>query len=721
VRRQVSILALMTIGWMGLPGAQTAASAQDAPAADVPPQRSAEGYTRYELQAPGSGAFRILYEITAVTSGSTLYYNTVRVGASEEVHGVVDRASGQPLPWEVVDGATARMRQHPTASPEGRYIEVELPNPVPVQGGVRLLIDKTYVDEESYFIEGGEIVFARSLSVPRNSIVLPAGYELTAVNVPSQIDTEDDGRIRVSFMNPNGQSLQYTVRARPLPAHGAALLADTPARRAERPATRVPEGMAVPGYDGSYPRTDRTFGERARESRDIVYYLQQPESSAFRLFHDYTEDRPGQSRYLNVVRAGSRVEDPWAFLLDTGAELPLRTLRGRVIADEGVLAADRVDDDTEVVVIDFPEVREGTTARIRIHETYIDADRYTRVGEGLVWDRRFGRSMNQVVLPAGWFLAASDIPAAIRELDDGRVHLTFWNPRPDGIQVFLRALPRTPPVTRSLAGELLYPRPHPAPDRLAAVDAAVQASPDDPDALIAAGRERRHAFQYDEEVAFYTRALGVAPDDWRIYRFRGHRYLSLREFARAIEDLERARGLAPADFDVSYHLGLAYYLSGEFDRAADEYLRCMRLADAPASGDPAAGPGQRACTTIATSDDTRVAVAEWAWRALSRAGRDAEARTLLDRITADMTVGANTAYHLALLAHRGEIDYAELTEPFPLQGRFETLAYGAAVAELVHGDPERARFILRRVAEDPHWAGFGRIAAEADLARLGGR
>ncbi len=712
--RLLALVPVLTAAFVLQPGA---AAQVEAPAADVPPQRSADGYTRYELHAPGTGGFRILYEVTAVTPGATRYYNTLRAGARVLVHQVVDRASGEPLPWRILEGRDARMREHPTANPEGRFIEVDLPRPVPVQGGVRLLIDKTYVDGESYFMEGNEVVFSRSLSVPRNSIVLPAGYEVIEVNVPSQVALEEDGRIRVSFMNPNAQALEVRVRARPLPELGARLMADTEALRAGRPGTSVPEGMATAGYDGSFARTDRSFAERAREGRDIVYHLQQPESSAFRLFHDYTEDRPGQSRYLNVVRAGSRVEDPWAFLLDTGEELPLRTLRGRRVADEGILSADRVDESTEVVVVDFPEVREGTTVRIRIHETYIDEDRYTLAGEELVWDRRFGRSMNQVVLPAGWFLTASDIPASVRSLDDGRIHLTFWNPRPDGIQVFLRALPRREAVTRSLAGERLFARPHPAPERLAEVDAALAASPDDIELLIEAGRERRHAFLYDEEVAHYTRALALAPDDWRLHRFRGHRQLSLRDFEAGVRDLERARELAPGDFDVAYHLGLAYYLSGDFARAADEYLRCLALADDPASA-PEAVSGGRPCTTIATSDDTRVAITEWAWRALMRAGREGEAERLLEGIHAEMEVTANTAYLRALLAHRGELPYAELVEPFPLSGRFETHAYAAAVAELVRGDEERAHFFLRRVAEDPHWPGFGRIEAEADLARL---
>jgi hypothetical protein len=61
--------------------------------------------------------------------------------------------------------------------------------------------------------------------------------------------------------------------------------------------------------------------ERAHQDREIVYFLQQPETHAFRLYHDYTESRPGVDKYFNVVRAGSQVSDPSAYVLDTGEKL----------------------------------------------------------------------------------------------------------------------------------------------------------------------------------------------------------------------------------------------------------------------------------------------------------------------------------------------------------------------------------------------------------------
>ena len=686
-----------------------------------PPQTQADDYTRYELQAPGSAAFRIIYDVTATTPGARHYYNSIRAGAESVVHGVTDPHTGAPLPWRVVSGEEARRRAHPTASLNGRYIEVDLARAVSLGGGARVRIDKTYTDTASYRTEPGGLVFTRSLGIARNSVVLPAGYELASVNVPSQVNIEADGRIRVSFMNIERQSLTYTVRARPLPAAAARLLAQsagTPRARVTPPAG----GAAAGGYDGSYARADRNFGERAFENRDITYFLEQPESNAFRLYHDYTETRPGVDRYLNVVRAGSQVRDPWAFNLDTGEELRDETLRGQEAVTRGVLSAAQGADGAEVVVIAFPAVAAGGSTRIRIHETYVDASRYLRSGDELVWDRNFGRAMNRVVLPHGWYLTHSDMPASVETDADGRMVLTFWNPRPDGLQVFLRARERRPPVALSLFGERLHARPTPNPGLQAQLDADLAAAPDDVERIIAAAREMRNAMRYDEEVALYTRALAVTPNDWRLYRFRGHRYLTLRRFEDGLRDLDRARQLAPYDFDVAYHRGLALYLLGRFREAAAEYQRCIRQATDRRAlgmvGTPALA-GHRPCAEIATRDDSRVAITDWAYRSLRRAGRDAEAGRLLETIVPGMDVTANTAYYHTLLARKGLYSRAELLNPTPPSGRFETRAYGSAMDELLDGDRERALFLLRRVAEDPYWAGFGRIAAEADLARLG--
>jgi len=77
--------------------------------------------------------------------------------------------------------------------------------------------------------------------------------------------------------------------------------------------------------------------------------------------------------------------------------------------------------------------------RIRIAETYTDPKSYRLEGDVLVFDRTFGRPRNAVVLPAGWLLTASSIPAQVSETPDGRIRLDFVNPRPDEIAVLIHA------------------------------------------------------------------------------------------------------------------------------------------------------------------------------------------------------------------------------------------------------------------------------------------
>jgi hypothetical protein len=402
---------------------------QAAPAQPAP-QTQADDYTRYELQAPGSGAFRIFYDVSATTPGARHYYNSIRAGAEEEVHGVTDLHTGRPLEWRVVDGAFAREHGHPRASLEGRYIQVTLARPVPEGGQGRVRIEKTYVDPKSYFTDGADVVFSRSLSIRRNAVVLPGGYELVGANYPVQVDTEGDGRIRVSFMNPGPGSVDLEVRARALPA-GA------------RTVPRVESGEPVPTAPGGgapvRARVSWRFSERAFEDRDITYFLQQPETHAFRLFHDYTEARAGMDRYLNVVRAGSTASDPEAYNLDTGERLRVERVVGAEITRRGLDIGTQPGPETEVVVIWFDPVPPGASTRLRIWETYTDPGRYVLAGEELVWDRAFGRPRNTVVLPAGWYLTANAIPGVVDTTDDGLVRIRYENPRPDDIQVFVKA------------------------------------------------------------------------------------------------------------------------------------------------------------------------------------------------------------------------------------------------------------------------------------------
>ena len=184
------------------------------------------------------------------------------------------------------------------------------------------------------------------------------------------------------------------------------------------------------------------LSERAHQNRDIVYFLQQPETHSFDLYHDYTESRPGTDKYLNVVRKGSRASKPSARILDTGEELKAETLRGAAITSAGLDIGEPVQPDSEVVVIRFAAVEKGRSVRLRISEAYTDEKSYRLEGEDLVFDRSFGRPRDAVVLPSGWYLTACAIPAVVTSMPDGRIRLDFVNPRPDDIAVLIKAKKR---------------------------------------------------------------------------------------------------------------------------------------------------------------------------------------------------------------------------------------------------------------------------------------
>ncbi len=395
------------------------------PAAAQTPQRQTQedDYTRYELLGPDTAQFRILYEVTATTAGAPFFFNAIRKGSIATDERVADMMTGQPLKWEIVSGAQARAEGHPTADLETEWLKVHLARPVPKGGEGRVLIDKTYKDAKSYYRDGDTIVFDRSLGIRRNAVVLPAGYRLISCNVPSQVMSTADGRVMITFMNPGPAAAPLVIRARP---GLAPFTSKIPAVRGA-PATVTMASQAA------------RLSDRAHQDREIVYFPNDPSTHSFSLYHDYTESRPGVAHYFNVVRAGSSVSNPSAVLLDTGEPLKVETISGAELKKRGLDAGEPVADTTQVVVISFPAIKSGHSARLRITETYTDPARYLVDGDELVWDRAFGRPRNTVVLPAGWTVVASSIPSSITQDPDGRQRLSFENNRNDEIQVLIRA------------------------------------------------------------------------------------------------------------------------------------------------------------------------------------------------------------------------------------------------------------------------------------------
>ncbi len=392
-------------------------------------QTETDEYTRYELLAPETASFKIYYEVTATTAGAKFFYNPIRKGSVASDESVYDAMSGKPLEFAVVSGTEAKNDPLMAKADEGTdYIKVTLARPVPENGQGRVVIVKTYKDPKSYYVDGQTIVFNRPLGIRRNKVVLPAGYEVVGLTVPSQIRTEKDGRIAISFMHAGTGEAPLVLKA----------VKDARTGETALPKALTKEKSWESPFEGETEQ--ERLSERAYQDRDIVYFLQQPETHAFSLYHDYTETRPGINGYANVVRTGSVASNPSAYVLDTGEKLKTEEMSGAEMVASKINAGETVDPKARVVVIPFPSpVKAGETLRLRIAETYTAPVSYRLDGDELVFDRSLGRPRNAVVLPSGWYCTESAEPATVSQLPDGRVRLDYWDDRPEAVDVLLKA------------------------------------------------------------------------------------------------------------------------------------------------------------------------------------------------------------------------------------------------------------------------------------------
>ncbi|MFL6584835.1 MAG: hypothetical protein ACJ8KU_10005 [Chthoniobacterales bacterium] len=393
-------------------------------------QTEQDEYTLYELLAPESASFKITYEVTGATPGAKLFWNPIRKGSVASDEAVFDMATGEPLKFEQVNGASAKEHGLGDADLATDYIEVHLARAIPPDGGqARIRIVKTYKDPKSYRREGDAIVFDRPLGIRRNAVVLPAGFRLTDCNVPSQILSEPDGRLRITFMHQAPGPAALVLKARPgaQTGDGAKPRPLTEKRSWEPPPARGP--------------TERErLAERAHQDRDIVYFLQEPDTHAFKLYHDYTEAREGTDKYLNVVRPGSTVAEPSGRILDTGEAMKTEVLTGAKLKEAGVdPGEEKIAADQQAVVFRFPPVKKGRSIRLRMSETYTAPECYGLEGDEMVFDRSFGRPRNSIVLPRGWYMTALSIPGVVNQTPDGLTRIDFVNGRPDSIAVLLKA------------------------------------------------------------------------------------------------------------------------------------------------------------------------------------------------------------------------------------------------------------------------------------------
>ena len=254
-------------------------------------------------------------------------------------------------------------------------------------------------------------------------------------------------------------------------------------------------------------------------------------------------------------------------------------------------------------------------------------------------------------------------------------------------------------------------------EQLAQVQRDYDANPQSADAIIWLGRRLAYLGRYREAIATFSEGIRKHPDDARLYRHRGHRYITVRRFSDAVHDLEFAamleRGkadevepdglpnarnipLGSLQSNIFYHLGLAYYLQGDFDRALTEYRHCLALAKNP---------------------DRLVATTYWMYMTLRRLGRVQEADKLLEPISVDLDVIENIAYHKLLLMYGGDIAPEELVRQDSNSTDGATILYGIGNWHFINGQPERAFPLWQKVLDGNQSFAFGYIAAESEVAR----
>jgi dipeptidyl aminopeptidase/acylaminoacyl peptidase len=279
----------------------------------------------------------------------------------------------------------------------------------------------------------------------------------------------------------------------------------------------------------------------------------------------------------------------------------------------------------------------------------------------------------------------------------------------------------------SLLGDSLVSAPPSAAARatlernLASARAAYERAPDDADSLIWLGRRTAYLGRFNDAIRIYSEGIEKHPADARMYRHRGHRFVSVRRLDDAISDFERAVTLIRGKPDevepdgqpnarniptstlqsnIWYHLGLAYYLKGDFQNALRAYREDMKVAKNP---------------------DMLVAVSHWLYMTLRRLNRVEEAAHVLTAITRDMDIIENQSYHKLLLLYKGEMTADQLLKS---EGATDlelvSMGYGVANWHLYNGRRAEAEAVLRRVlGVKGQWPAFGYLAAEAEWKRLG--
>jgi hypothetical protein len=175
--------------------------------------------TVYRLLPPSTHSFELSYDTSVTRAGAAYFFNPVRPGSAVSKESAIDLATGKPLELKTVKGKEAiAAGAAPAGTPDdAEYLWVKLLRPVAKGSETRIRILRTYTDAASYQTTGQGFVFDRPLAVPRNVVVLPAGYELIGSRSPGIVSTDSEGRIHISFFNDRGDQLPVRIEGRKLP------------------------------------------------------------------------------------------------------------------------------------------------------------------------------------------------------------------------------------------------------------------------------------------------------------------------------------------------------------------------------------------------------------------------------------------------------------------------------------------------------------------------
>ncbi|MCI0695172.1 tetratricopeptide repeat protein [candidate division KSB1 bacterium] len=255
---------------------------------------------------------------------------------------------------------------------------------------------------------------------------------------------------------------------------------------------------------------------------------------------------------------------------------------------------------------------------------------------------------------------------------------------------------------------------------LAIAQAEYDKNPTDPERIIWLGRRLAYLWRYRDAIEVYSKGIALHPNYAKLYRHRGHRYITVREFDKAIADLEKAakliRGVpdeiepdgAPNQYNIPtstshsniwYHLGLAYYLKGDFKNALRCYQECMKFSK--------------------INDDMLCATSDWLYMTYRRLGRVDEAKKVLEPIHENMKILENFSYHKRLLMYKGVIAPDSLLDAKNATDLdIATQGYGVGNWYFYNGQVDKAKEIFERVIKGKYWAAFGYIASEAELKKM---